>query len=72
MTEHLEIPEAISARITALNERLDAILKEGDGGSSAPAAASGPDASDVHVPSTNMGGSKPKKPKKAKQGASNG
>lgn len=53
--------------ITAINKRADAILKEGEGaGGAAAPVASGPTASDVHVPTANMEAGPKKKPKKEK------
>ena len=63
MSQH----DALAARIDALNKRLNAILKDGDGASTAP--ASGPDASDVHVPSTEALKPKGKKKLKSKEAA---
>lgn len=53
-------PGSVSARLKALQKRLDAIAKEGEG--------SGPTADAVHVPSTRWGKppSKKLKPAKAK------
>lgn len=55
--------EGILKRLDALNRRLDAIAKEGEG--------SGPTADAVHVPSTEWGDRPKKKPKPAKAEAQN-